>query len=370
MSRRGPIAVLAGLALVGAAACSSGGDQPVAAGVTTTEAPTTSAGESTTTTAAPTPTWPLTGIETADPAAGRPAVAVKLDNHPDARPHTGINDADLVYELKVEGITRLAAIFHSTDANPVGPIRSARSSDINLLANLARPLLLWSGGNPGVTDMVTRAASVNGLVDVSHSVGNAHYFRGSDRAAPHNLYANMSDIRAEFTPGDATPPVALFTYRKAGEASSGDATPGVTIDFGNNVLVDYVWDPARSCFARYQVDYNHPRGSSAFVDSTGTQACPANVVVMNIEYGISSADANSPEAVTVGQGDGLVLSDGKAVPIRWKRDLPISVPTITDAAGNPVGLTPGKTWVALPEAADAPIHPMDAGTAQSLLAGG
>ncbi|MEZ5136181.1 MAG: DUF3048 C-terminal domain-containing protein [Acidimicrobiales bacterium] len=153
------------------------------------------------------------------------------------------------------------------------------------------------------------------------------------------------------------------------EASSGDATPGVTIDFGNNVLVDYVWDPARSCFARYQVDYNHPRGSSAFVDSTGTQACPANVVVMNIEYGISSADANSPEAVTVGQGDGLVLSDGKAVPIRWKRDLPISVPTITDAAGNPVGLTPGKTWVALPEAADAPIHPMDAGTAQSLLAG-
>ncbi|MEZ5136180.1 MAG: DUF3048 domain-containing protein [Acidimicrobiales bacterium] len=122
MSRRGPIAVLAGLALVGAAACSSGGDQPVAAGVTTTEAPTTSAGESTTTTAAPTPTWPLTGIETADPAAGRPAVAVKLDNHPDARPHTGINDADLVYELKVEGITPWPP-----SSTPPTPTRSGRS---------------------------------------------------------------------------------------------------------------------------------------------------------------------------------------------------------------------------------------------------
>ena len=352
------------------AACTHTDASPVESGEAPgTDAPATS--EEPTTTEAPKPTWPLTGLPMEDATAGqRPAVSVKIDNSPNARPHTGINEADVVYELKVEGITRLAAVFHSTDADPVGPIRSARSSDIDLLADLNRPLLLWSGGNPGVTQMVKNAEANGGLVDISHSVGNAHYFRGGDRAAPHNLYATMSAIRADFTAEDAGPPPALFSYRQPGESAKGDPTPGVSIDFGNRVVVDYVWDPARACFARYQVDSSHPRGSSAFVDVDGDQACPENVVIMNIAYGVSAADSNSPEAITVGLGDGLVLSEGKAVPIRWTRDTASSVPTITDDAGAVVGLTPGRTWVALPQSGSDSILPMDAGTAQSLLAGG
>ena len=77
---------------------------------------------------------PLTGMPITDPAlAARPALVVKIDNHPDARPQSGLNQADIVFELLVEGITRYALVFGSTLPTTVGPVRSARSSDIDLL---------------------------------------------------------------------------------------------------------------------------------------------------------------------------------------------------------------------------------------------
>jgi len=106
---------------------------------------------STTTTTAPLPVWPLTGLPDAKASGpAHPAIVVKMDNSPDARPQTGINEADVVYELLVEGITRYALVFHSNLVDPVGPVRSARSSDIDLVADLSTPLFAWSGANGGV----------------------------------------------------------------------------------------------------------------------------------------------------------------------------------------------------------------------------
>ena len=341
------VAALAAVALLGSA-CSSG--STVEASPTSIEPTTTSTTAAPTTTAAPAPTWPLTGVpQPAGAAAGVPAVAVKIDNSPDARPHAGLTQADLVYEVRVEGITRFAAVFHSAAADPVGPVRSARSTDIDLLGNLHRPLLVWSGGNPNVTGEVKRAEADGLLVDVSHSVGAPNYWRQSGRVAPHNLFTNVSAIRDGYAPADATPPGPLFAYRTPEAPVNGTEVPGIQVDFGLGVVVQYVWDPARACWARFQSDSQHQGESSAFVDESGTQVCPVNVVVQLAEYVPSSADARSPQALTVGEGPLVVATAGKLINGTWSRPAREAAMAMTSEDGSPIGLTPGVTWVAVPQ---------------------
>lgn len=376
MNRSKPIrrvsVVVVALSLLGSAtACSGGGGEPVAANPTPAPAPATVPAPlpSTTTTEAPAPpSWALTGEPLTDAAgAARPAVVAKIDNSPDARPHAGINQADLVYEVLVEGITRFAAVYHSTPADPVGPVRSARSTDIDLLGNLHRPLLVWSGGNPTVTAQVQQAQAEGLLVDVSHSVGVAHYWRSSERVAPHNLYTNVSAIRDNFAPPESTGPGPLLLYRAAGEPlAAGDPVSGAFIEFGPGNVVEYVWDGPRSCWRRYQVDQDHPRAESAFVDAQGQQVCPPNVVVQLATYGTSAADVNSPQAYTVGEGEAVVLTDGRMVRGRWSRPAREAALALTTAEGAPVGLTRGRTWVAVPRVGSQ-VAPLAPETAAELL---
>ncbi len=124
-------------------------------------------GEATPTPAPAGPVEPLTGVPLdGEPALDRPALMVKLDNHPQARPQIGLNQADQGIELLVEGITRLALVFHTSDSDPVGPVRSGRSSDPDLAANYGMPLFAWSGGNATVRAEVRQGEIDGKLYDV------------------------------------------------------------------------------------------------------------------------------------------------------------------------------------------------------------
>ncbi len=361
-----PLSIAAALLLV-AGACGKAPDEPVQAGAPV--APSTQLPETTTSPPA-TPTFPLTGLAMADPAASNhPAVVVKMDNSPDARPQAGINEADIVYELLVEGITRYALVFHSTPGDPVGPVRSARSSDMELTANLSRPLVGWSGGNPGVTGELHGAADAGLLVDAGFDAVPAEYWRERGRSAPHNLFADTSGLLAAKTPEGAGAPAPIFSFRTAGAPAPAPATPvpGLTVDFGQGVRADYVWDPERGGWDRFQIDARHQRPNAATVDQHGVQVSPANVVVMFLEYQPSPVDARSPMAISTGEGEAVVLTDGKVVYGRWKRPTGADGWELVDEAGAPIQLAPGKTWVALPEAGSSATV-MDPGVAQGFLA--
>ena len=116
----------------------------------------------TTTTTIPVVRNPLTGAPAADESIlNRPALVVKIDNHPRARPQWGLNQADIVFEENVEQLTRFAAVFHSQGSDPVGPIRSGRQQDIDLLGSLNHPLFAWSGGNQQVTSAIRKSWLLN-----------------------------------------------------------------------------------------------------------------------------------------------------------------------------------------------------------------
>ncbi len=368
-----PATVLAGLVLVAGAATGCGAEASPTSPSAAVEVTTTTTADVTTTTEAPVvPTWPLTGVPT-DDAEGlaQPALVIKVDNSPQARPHAGINQADLVYELQVEGITRFMEVFHSNTPDRIGPVRSARSSDINLLSNLNRPLLIWSGGNPGVTSEVLAAQDNGLLVDLVHGgAANAEFTRDGSRNVDyeHTLFVNAVGIRTNFTPDDAGPPPVVFTHQGLGETLPPNAIdfPGLTVDFGDNVRVDYVWDAGHGGWDRFQVDALHGPGDAAFVDEAGVQVAPTNVVVLNLEY---ERSGNSPVAISIGEGTGMVLTQGKALLITWSRANPDDPWTITDpSTGSPVALPAGSTWVALPQQGIDQLVPMAPDVAAGLLA--
>ena len=353
----------------------------------------------TSTTTTTLPVWPLTGVPDAKASGpAHPAVVVKIDNSPDSRPQTGINEADIVYELLVEGITRYALVFHSNMVDPVGPVRSARSSDIDLVADLSTPLFSWSGGNAGVVGEVRNAERKGILIDASHDAASPAYYRANDRQAPHNLYVHLPQLLELKAPANQGNPAPIFNFRKVATSPStattsstttttskksssttttiapptttttlpGSPTPGFTLDFGG-VKVDYVWNPAAKGWSRLQVDQTHPRAKSPTLDTAGVQVSPENVIVQFIDYGQSPSDSRSPMALTVGSGKVLVFSDGRVVSGTWSRPSADKPTTYTAADGTPILLTPGRTWVALPRVGSA-VATLDQPTADAFLA--
>lgn len=348
------VAATAAVAVVIAAAVAfavtSGGDDP-APQTTSTTRPTPTTAELTTTTEPQTgPVAPLTGLRvTNDALVARPALAAKIDNldvaGETALPQAGLARADIVIEEIVEGnITRLVAVFHSQQAGRIGPIRSARTTDVHMLPQFGPLLLAWSGGNDGVVAEVKRSAF---LIDVGHDAASASYSREPGRRAPHNLFVEADELWGRITDPIA-PPRALFNYRADDQAPSPKAEPalGVDIVWGGGAAtspVGWRWDPGTELYVRSQNSREH-------LDADGSVVSASNVVVLVTEYGRSGADSRSPEAHTVGEGEMFLYTDGKVVWGRWLRMGEDQPPVLTDSDGNPVLLTPGSTWIELPRA--------------------
>jgi len=323
-------------ALLVVAACSGGtGGSGEESATPETAAPATTAESTTTTTTIPPILAPLTGLAVDAPIT-RPALVVKIDNHPKARPQWGLNQADIVFEENVEMLTRFAAVFHTTDSDPVGPIRSGRRQDVDLLESFNAPLFAWSGGNAEVTKLI-RAST---MVDLSHSAANdaGGYRRESSRSAPHNLIADTSKLWT-LAPEGAAPPQAQFAYRAADEAIPATAreTAGIKLSM-DGVRVLWEWSSEFGRFLRSQDDKPH-------VDVDDVRINAANVVVLYVQY---SKSGYSPVAKTIGSGEAWVFTAGKLFQGTWERDEAGKPFTLKDTAGNEIKLTPGNTWVQLP----------------------
>src|SRR5579871_2960603 len=190
-------ALVAGCALIAAACSSSHKPAHVAAGPTTTTAPATTTTGSTAATAPPgAPLCPLTGLPAVTPAnVKRPALSVKVDNAPSALPQIGLNNADIVTEEVVEGgLTRFFVTFQCQDAAVVGPIRSARPVDADLLRELNGGILVYSGAAIG--EIAPSKAHSNAVL-ISMDAGNHGFYRDYHRIAPSNVFGSTAGFYQE-----------------------------------------------------------------------------------------------------------------------------------------------------------------------------
>jgi hypothetical protein len=321
--------VVAGLVF---ASCSGSSDSTSTESVV--DSSVASAEETTTTTTIPIVRAPLTGAQAPDESViGRPALVVKIDNHPKSRPQWGLNQADIVFEENVEQLTRFAAVYHSQGSDPVGPIRSGRLQDINLLASFNGPLFAWSGGNAQVSAAIRKST----MVDLSHSSANeaGGFRRESSRVAPHNLVAETSKLWT-LAPADAIPPVPQFEYRADGETVPTDSKPAGAVKISmDGVDIMWEWSPENLTFVRSQDDKPH-------VDMQDVRINAPNVVVVSVVY---TKSGSSPVAKSVGSGEVWVYTAGKLIQGSWERLDPLKPFVFKDTKGAVIKLTPGRTWV-------------------------
>lgn len=279
---------------------------------------------------------PLNGLPGTAPAE---VIAVKIDDTAPARPQIGIGSADIVYVEQVEGgLTRLMAVFGSAMPGEVGPVRSVRASDTQILAQYGPVGLAFSGGSAPQLAIVAGSNVVNGSADI-----NPQFFhRAGGRPAPYNLLLDLPALAAAL-PAAGGHSIGLLwgTYLPLAAAPSGVQ---LTVPIGTTGL-DFRLDPNTGRYVRFI------NGAPQF-DANGPVISTANVIVMFCQVGPDGvgADVNGSPTIgtsTVGTGPVVVFRDGHRIDGVWSRASPESGTTLTDAAGQPIRLAPGGAWVAL-----------------------
>lgn len=327
---------------------SGGEEEPAPTTTTTTTQPTTTTAAPTTSTSTTTTTvfagdrWPLTGLPLLEGEATAPILAVKIDNSSSSRPQEGLEFADLVFDIPVEGgISRLLALYQSQLPEGIGPVRSVREVDPKLLGPFGA-FLAYSGGQPSVVADVRAVA-----VDVGEpQLGSAAYRRATDRPAPYDL---MVDPAAAFAGIEDPAGIAgrWLSYEDDPdpEAPAG-SDPALTIEIASSNLheVTYGFSATDGGYLRFHRSQPHRTVA-------GGQIVAANVIVLvvdQLETGrTDSSGSPVPDFEVFGTGEAVVFRNGVAVDGRWERGRTADFFRFFDDSGEEIGLTPGITWIHL-----------------------
>lgn len=313
---------------------------------TTTDPPaSTSTIPATTTTEVPPVVYPLTGLPVAEGnplATLRTVVVAKVGNY-DPHPTSGANLADIVYEEIInDNVSRFAMAFQSQGAPEVGPIRSGRLQDVDLLGSLGSPILAWSGGNGTVTNAIRNSD----VVDMSPTFCAGACFRVGFDKAPYNLYFDIN--RAwERAPAGGGLPQAQFQYRTAESAVAGTPSAGVTLSM-DSYAIDWTWNSTTLLYDRAQNGRPHDERSGELLTTN-------NVVILEMVY--NKGISGSPDAQSIGTGQVWVFTGGNMVHGTWTRADRLAPFTLTADDGTPILLTPGRTFVELPRADGGNVAP-------------
>ncbi len=285
------------------------------------------------------PRWPYTGKDApSHEAISRRPLSVKIENSPASRPQLGLNSADVVYETIAEGgITRFNCIFHSRVPDTLGPVRSARLSDLWVVPQYDG-LFFFSGANAGVNRRV-RAAR---LSDLSQDVGVSYpYWRASDRSAPHNLMLDTKKAYAEAKKRKmkTTAELEALSFQRRGMELTPTAAR-VDIPFSQANRVRWEYDAEKDSYLRWNNGNVHRDRAS------GKQVRATNVVIIWAKYTVAGRDKIQSVTYDIdlgGKGRATILRNGGRIDVTWVADR-TAPPRFRDAAGNPVKLASGTTW--------------------------
>lgn len=301
---------------------------------------------------------PLTGEGIDDTAVlDRPALAVKIENTAAARPQAGLESADIVYEELVEGgVTRFFAVFQSELPDLIGPIRSGRPIDAELLPPYDG-ILAYSGARDEVTSALQRTGTTL-LIE-----GRSGFFREGSRRAPHNLFGNASQLVATgLEIDDPSPAVGWLTFtpeppagaRDCSRADAGCDGSEVVVKMSNQAQTGWTYDEPAGVYRREQNGTAQPTVSG---DPVGA----ANVVILGariVDGGCcDTSGARYTDTVLTGEGRAIVLRDGRWYEGVWKKADATEHLSLETADGRPLTMKPGKTWIHLAPAANLPPAP-------------
>ncbi len=342
------VAAVGGVVLVLALAACGGGEDSADEATSSSASPSVSAS-----TASPSPssTTPES-ITDASPFSGRsggadqPVLAVKIDNTGAAQPHAGLQAADLVYVEEVEwGLTRLIAVFSSEIPDVVGPVRSARVSDIDILAPFGGIAFAYSGAQSKLLPSLAQAA----FLDASANASYAGWFNDAARPSPVDHMIRANDVLGVFDEAALARDIGLEF--SAEPPAGGEPVQEITATWPSS-SVGFRWDPE---VGNYVVVID---GSDSRSSEGGPQRA-ATVVIQSVEQSDSGYGDKfggvTPFIETVGSGSAVVLRDGRMWPVTWER------PSLSEGTrfllpdGSPMPFAVGQEWIVLLDSDREPV---------------
>jgi len=267
-----------------------------------------------------------------------PVVAVMIENHPEARPLSGLAQAAVVYEAPVEAnITRFLAIYPlNQPVSKAGPVRSARPYYLDWVEEYGQPLYMHVGGSPAALDGVRE----RGILSINEFYRDWYFWRGRERRAPHNTYTSR-DLweRAYNDYGQGAAVLSSSTWQFTDEpACEADCVRTVTASFLPPVY-EAIWEYSTTTgrYARYQAGEPHR-------DEDGTAIMADTVIVERVTKRVLDSTGRL-ELGTMGGGEALIFRDGRLRAGRWSKTEPGKRTEWLDESGQPIPLRAGVIWV-------------------------
>lgn len=310
-------------------------DAPESAGTATP----TAAFDSGYVTPAPVVPAPLRGTLVPAGSLTSPSLAAKIDNHEDARPQIGLERTDLVFEEQVEGgLTRYVAVWQSDVPDLIGPVRSIRPMDPDIISPLGG-IVAFSGGQEQFVAMMEATPVYNAIHGQSDT--DSTFYRMDGRDSPHDVVVKAAELVAQHS--DLTAPAQQFAYSfdvpSSSAAIDGSPSASLSLVFSDARYPGWDWDAASGTFLRSQ------EGSPDF-DANGDQLSAVNVVTLRVDE-VYTYDDEVPQAVLVSSGEAWVSTGGKTLHATWEKDARDAPIRLLDDSGASVRLAPGNTWVEL-----------------------
>jgi hypothetical protein len=279
--------------------------------------------------------WPLTGLKVPSDktaALDHPVLVTKMDNTVASQPQIGLSKADMVVEELVEGgLTRLAAFYYSDIPDNVGPVRSMRASDIDVVSPV-HATVVTSGAAPRTI------ALIKGAKIPFYGEGSKGMYRSTDRSAPYNLFVHLNDIAATTKRKAATPP-SYFQWGDGSDLPKGLKISSIQAQFSGGHTTEW----------QYTNGSYHNLNSNA---PAGDQFPATNVLVLRVREGnagyLDPAGNPVPKTLLTGKGNALLFHGGRMIAANWKKGTaPSSQITLTTKKGQKLEVPAGHTWVEL-----------------------
>lgn len=278
----------------------------------------------------------LTGLQVDPEVNQRHVTGVMIENSPEARPQSGLRDADIVYEAVAEGgITRFLALFQDTEPKYIGPIRSARPYYLDWLLPFDAGYA-HVGGSPEALQQI-KALKVK---DLDQFANPSAYERISSRYAPHNVYSGIPKLdKVESEKGYKSSSTVGFA-RKEGETPA-DQVKAKTI---NLAISSQLYNVSYS-YSKDDNQYLRSMAGKKHVDEkSGKQIAAKVVVALVMQKGLAS-DGHHTKYTTTGSGRVFVFQDGTVIKGKWKKTDRSKQFTFVKDDGSELQLNPGKTWL-------------------------
>lgn len=279
----------------------------------------------------------LNGIEVASKAdLSKPVTAIMIENSPDARPHSGLKQAEVVYEAIAEGgITRFLTLFQQHKPQLIGPVRSLRMYYVDWLAPYQASVAHVGGSHASLQEVR------NGKYrDIDQFFNGGSYWRANDRRPPHNVYTSFEKLDA-LNAGKGYKSSQFTSFaRTDGKASDKPNATSIDVNFSSS------W---------YNTHYDYDKASNTYLRSIGGQAsndreegrlAPSVVIALHVNETTVMEDGWRQSIVTNGTGTATVFQNGTVAECNWRKNDRFSPLELIDATGKPVALNRGQTWIA------------------------